>query len=65
MDPSLRDAILSQRNKHVVDTLLVDEKTQIVILYGALHFEGIYELLRADNPQWKITSIEAYYPYKK
>ncbi len=65
MNPRLREAILSKRNKHVVDTILADEKTNIVILYGALHFEGIYELLHRDSPLWKIGTIEPYYPYKK
>lgn len=39
MDPDLRDAILTKRNNHLVETFLSDSTTNVVIVYGALHFE--------------------------
>ncbi len=65
MDPSLREALLTHRNMHVVETFFADKWSDIVIVYGALHFEWIYALLQSANPLWKITAIEPYYPYKK
>lgn len=65
MDPTLREALLTHRNAHVVETFFADSWSDIVIVYGALHFEWIYKLLQSKNPSWKITAIEPYYPYKK
>jgi hypothetical protein len=64
MDGTLRSALIEKRNLHVVDTALSDSHQNIVIIYGALHFEGIYALLRARDSRWHIVSMRALYPYK-
>lgn len=65
LDPSLRQAILDRRNAHIVDTLLASPPEQhIVIVYGALHFDGVYTLLQSRDPNWKVTSITPYFPYQ-
>lgn len=63
LNPILAEAILDQRNQHIVDTLLVSDQKKIILVYGALHFEGIYALLQAHDPRWNILSIEPMYPY--
>ena len=63
MNPKIRDAILGSRNAYVVDTALAETGSNIAIVYGALHFHGMYELFRADNKNWKIEKLEALYPY--
>lgn len=37
------DAMLTFRNKHVIDELLKEKQTKIAIIYGANHFIGIKE----------------------
>jgi hypothetical protein len=63
MRPDVRDAIISGRNTHVIDTFLSDTAKDVVIVYGALHFQGMYEYLRAADPSWRIERLEALYPY--
>ncbi len=61
--PELFMAILHDRNVHIVSTLEADNHTHFVLIYGALHFQGIYDLLKTHDPNWKIISIEPLYPY--
>jgi hypothetical protein len=58
LDSTLREAILTERNHHVIDTFLAD-------VYGALHFEWMYAYLRSREPNWNIGTITPYYPYNK
>lgn len=65
MDPQVMDVVLHKRNEHIVDTLISQQEgTGIVLVYGALHFQGVYSLLRANDPSWHIDSIEPRYPYR-
>lgn len=64
LDPGIRQAIIEKRNQYVVDTFLSDKNQNVVIVYGALHFEGIYAILRSKDPLWNIVTIKPYYPYK-
>ncbi len=61
--PEVADVIIKKRNVHVIDTVLVNTGSNIVIVYGALHFQGMYELLRNHDQNWKIEKLEALYPY--
>jgi hypothetical protein len=61
--PEVADIILHDRNEYIVETLLSDPSDRIVIVYGALHFQWVYELLRSEDAGWKITDIEQFYPY--
>jgi hypothetical protein len=65
LDPHIASAILDARNKHLVETFLKGNDKKIAIVYGALHFEWVYALLRSYDTNWQIHSIENYYPYKK
>ena len=59
----LADVIIHDRNHHIVETLRSSDQKRIVLVYGALHFEGIYAGLQTLDPKWKILSIEPFYPY--
>lgn len=61
--PELFRAILHDRNVHIVSTLEADDHLHFALVYGALHFQGIYEILRSHDPNWKILSITPIYPY--
>lgn len=61
----LFDIILNTRNKKVLDYIISHPEQKIAIVYGALHFEGIFaELLKNDN-SWKIISVEKFFPYSQ
>ncbi len=57
------NTILHDRNEYIVATLESDSHKNIVLVYGALHFQGIYDLLRSHDSNWRILSVEALYPY--
>ena len=61
--PEVFDVILHDRNAFIVKTLEADTQKNIVLVYGALHFQGIYDLLKTHDPKWKILSVESLYPY--
>ena len=64
-DTQLMDVLLHSRNAHIVDTLYKETNgSGVVLVYGALHFQGVYELLRARDPSWRVDSIEPRYPYR-
>lgn len=63
LDPSLMSAILDSRNVHIVDTYTRSSQKKSIFLYGALHFEGIYRLLREKDPKWNIIDFRPIYPY--
>ncbi len=64
LDPTLANAILADRNKHIVDTYISTWEQRAVFLYGALHFDGIYSLLRAHDPSWNIVEFSPLFPYR-
>ncbi len=59
----LYHTILYERNLHLVNAIEASDQKNIVLVYGALHFEGIYSLLRSHDPKWSISSIKPLYPY--
>ncbi|MDD2694246.1 MAG: hypothetical protein PHY14_05025 [Candidatus Gracilibacteria bacterium] len=61
--PEVFDVILHDRNAFIVKTLEADTQKNIVLVYGAMHFQGIYDLLKTHDPKWKILSVESLYPY--
>lgn len=46
--------ILNKRNEHLVDEIIARWDRKIFILYGMMHFDGVYDLLRENDPNWKI-----------
>jgi len=52
--------ILDDRNVHIVNEVINRQDKKIFIIYGLMHFEGVYELLKASDPNWEITNIESF-----
>ena len=63
LDEKTVEALLDKRNRIVVDTFLENDTKNAVFLYGALHFDGMYALLKSKDARWKIESHEPLYPY--
>lgn len=56
--------ILHKRNEEVVKEIIRSQHDRIVLLYGMLHFEGIFEWLKNEDNTWKILQIEYEIPLK-
>lgn len=63
LGPETMQALLEKRNQKVIDTYYKNDTKKSVFLYGALHFEGIYALLKSKDPRWSIVSHDPIYPY--
>lgn len=61
--PGMAQAVVHARDERVVEYVLSHSDTTVVIPYGQLHFDGIYQWLRREDEQWKIESIEPAIPY--
>ena len=46
--------ILDDRNKHLAQEILVSDKDRIYIIYGLMHFSGVYDLLKISDPNWQV-----------
>lgn len=51
------DIVMVKRNKIIVDYLLKSESKKIYINYGSAHFDGVFKLLKEENPNWKIVEV--------
>jgi hypothetical protein len=57
-------AILDDRNKHLVNTIIESKENKILILYGMLHFDGVLKLLQEKDPNWHVVDTKFEYPIK-
>ncbi|PID84167.1 hypothetical protein CSB09_02725 [Candidatus Gracilibacteria bacterium] len=55
--------ILDGRNTPIIDYIVQNTDKNIAILYGALHFDGVFSGLKAHDPKWSIKQIHSYTPY--
>lgn len=58
------DAILRHRNQNIIKYIFEHPHQNIVIVYGALHFNGVYEWLQKIDPNWHTLKSEAFTPYQ-
>ncbi len=56
--PDIFSVILDERNAYVVEEVRKSEYEKIIILYGMLHFEGIFQLLQQQDSRWKVVNIQ-------
>lgn len=61
---NLFSVILEERNKILTDEIIKNENKKIYVMYGLMHFEGVFEILKSNNPNWKIEKIENLYPVR-
>lgn len=61
-DPTVRDdldpLILDFRNRVLAQRLLQDTRPDIYVTYGAKHIPGVFALLKASDPRWRVASIK-------
>ncbi len=50
----LFSVILDSRNEHIVSEIMARWDEKIVIIYGLMHFEWVFELLQQQDPNWEI-----------
>ncbi len=56
--------ILDKRNEVLSKGIVDSEYDKIYITYWLLHFKWVLELLKQDDPNWKIVKTRNYYPIK-
>lgn len=61
----LFEVIISRRNDLIVEYITTHPKQKIAVVYGALHFNGVYEALQKIDKNWKTTDIKNSTPYSK
>lgn len=61
---SLGEVILGGRNKLLANKIISSADNKIFITYGALHFEGVLDILKKSDMNWKITQVKNFYPMK-
>jgi len=50
--------ILDDRNLHIVNAIESREDEKIFIIYGLMHFEWVYDILKKRDPNWEIIKKE-------
>jgi len=57
--PIEKAVIIDKRNKIVADFIAQEPRDKILINYGAEHFDGIFQLMKASDKNWKIVRFES------
>ncbi|MDA9129473.1 hypothetical protein N9J72_03315 [Candidatus Gracilibacteria bacterium] len=50
--------ILDDRNEYLVQEILTSDFDKIHILYGLMHFDGVFKLLQQNDTNWEIIETE-------
>ncbi len=61
----LFETIIDRRNDQIVEYIITHPKEKIAVVYGALHFNGVYEALQKRDKNWKTIDIKNSTPYSK
>lgn len=59
----LYSTIIDRRNDRIVEYIQAHPDQKIAIVYGALHFNGVYEALQHTSSKWKMNQVKKYTPY--
>ena len=61
-DPTARDdldpLILDFRNRVLAQRLIQETRPDIYVTYGAKHIPGVFALLKASDPQWRVATVK-------
>ena len=60
----LFEIILDKRDDHLADEIITTSEKKIFITYGLLHFDGVFEKLKSNDPNWKIIQTDVLYPIR-
>lgn len=61
----LFETIIGRRNDKIVEYIITHPKEKIAVVYGALHFNGVYESLQKIDKNWKTIDIKNSTPYSR
>ncbi|MBB5684910.1 hypothetical protein [Sphingobium boeckii] len=50
--------MLNYGNCILAQRLLAEPRGQIYVTYGAKHLPGVFAILRATDPRWRVSSIK-------
>jgi len=50
--------ILDDRNTHLVENINQSEYNKIIVIYGLMHFEWVFDLLQSEDENWRIERID-------
>ncbi|MDD2566016.1 MAG: hypothetical protein PHZ26_03670 [Candidatus Gracilibacteria bacterium] len=59
---NLFDIILDDRNAIIVDAINTSKENKIHILYGLMHFNGVWKALQEGDSNWKVVNIRYFKP---
>lgn len=54
--------ILNERDANLAKTVHESSEEKIIILYGMMHFEGFFEILKNFDSNWEITEKKYFFP---
>ena len=60
----LFEIILNKRNEIIAKKIINSPDKNIVMIYGMLHFDWIFDILKQHDIRWKIIKINYLYPLK-
>jgi pheromone shutdown protein TraB len=61
----LFEVIIDRRNDRIVEYIVTHPKQKIAVVYGALHFNGVYEALQKKDKNWKTIHMKNSTPYTR
>lgn len=61
----LFEVIIDRRNDRIVEYIVSHPKQKIAVVYGALHFNGVYEALQKKDKNWKTVNMKNNTPYTR
>jgi hypothetical protein len=64
IDRALWTSIVDRRNDAIISYIRSHPTQNIAIVYGALHFNGVYASLQKIDPSWQIVHIVSQSPYR-
>ncbi len=53
---SIKSILVNDRNKILIEK--INQYDNVIITYGLGHFKGVFEILKTNNPNWKIVKTE-------
>lgn len=59
------NVILVERNKPIAEEIIANPDKNYAVVYGALHFNDVYDLLKQNDASWNITKVEPFLPYRQ
>ncbi len=60
----LFNVILDERNKILANEIINSKYKKIFVTYWKLHFDWVFEILKQNDKNWKITEIKYLYPIR-